>query len=1018
MSLLPNDTELQFPHLFVIPASAGSGKTYTLSHRYVQFLLSTTIPSAGLRNILAITFTKLAAKEMKERIITVLKEAALGKKGTIRDLAELVPMPEEELITRAEQMVQQILHQYSDFNVRTIDSFLTTIFKASAMELGVQPNVDLEFDHDAVIGQAFRQYSQNLREGSPEARFIDDLIALIESNDKGYGGYLWNPFTKIVREVRQLQKEFGRYAHDPLIDDRSGRLQELQQIIHDRARTLQRMLKETTLPVNSNFSKEVDRLAAGDVFAVASKGKTKKYFNKYSEDAGAVKEIKRLFTVISPMERELAEYITIHAQTYYQPFVQAVKMIGRTVKEVKLLEGTVVIDDINRSLAQYLVDDVVPEVYLKLGERIAHFMIDEFQDTSPIQWKNLTPLIEEALSKNGSLFAVGDTKQSIYGFRGADWRIFRNLIEKKYFPSAPAQVIPLKTNYRSSQALVDFVKDVFSVQVLAAGLDDAATASGLYNFAQDVPDTEKNKGYVEVKPMDMGEGDGAAGAQREYVLTTIKDCVSRGYSYGDIAILTPANADVVEISSWLNAERIPFLSLSTLDIRKRKIVGELMALLRFLDSPIDDLAIFTFLSGTVMRRSVPELTPERVHAFAVECRTKHSVSAYRLFREYYPEIWDRYFDRLFTLVGYMPLYDIVSEVYKAFSLFVHCRHEESALVKLLECVKQFEQSGNNSLKDFLSFSSEEGAEAWSIDVPGSIHAVRIMTVHKAKGLGFPVVIVSLTEKRPKSRSMITLDTEQGVSVLRVSRTYGERNEELGKHFAEKEREQVIDDLNKIYVALTRARKEMYVFVAYKNAENLPAAILPEKIYGKKYAVAEKERAEEKLPLIESLYHTEPVSFPAAKYQRIGLAETRRGDTIHEILSKIEFLSDDADRDLQTALKRLSGPSGLEEELERRKLLQFLSLPDVRSHFEPRAGRTILREQDFAASNGRLYRMDRVIVDPDAVTVVDFKTGHDEHHDDYQVQVRNYMAILKDIFPSRSIRGALLYVDMVKGVPVE
>jgi ATP-dependent helicase/nuclease subunit A len=153
MSLLPNDTAMQFPHLFVIPASAGSGKTYTLSHRYVQFLLSRNIPMAGLRNILAITFTKVAAKEMKERIITVLKKAALGEPRTTAELLSMTSLNEKELTELSGQMVERILHNYSDFNVRTIDSFLTTVFKASAMELGVQPNVEIEFDHDAVIDQ-------------------------------------------------------------------------------------------------------------------------------------------------------------------------------------------------------------------------------------------------------------------------------------------------------------------------------------------------------------------------------------------------------------------------------------------------------------------------------------------------------------------------------------------------------------------------------------------------------------------------------------------------------------------------------------------------------------------------------------------------------------------------------------------------------------------------------------------------------------------------------------------------
>jgi len=954
---------------------------------------------------------------MKERIVKVLKEAALSDPRTMENLTKLVSLSSEEIKIRSEQLVNEILHNYSDFNIRTIDSFLTTIFKASSLEMGVQPNVGIQFDNDAVIDQAFRQYSQNLREGTADAQFIDDLITLIEANEGKSGGYLWNPFTKIVREVRQLQKQFGRYSQKPIIMEGALPLSELKQRIVTNAKTLLGLLNDSTLPINNYFQNDVKRLANGDVLEVASKGKTKKYFNKYSEDAGATKEIKRLFAVIKPMEKELEQYISIYAHTFYQPFVRAVNLIEQTIRNVKTLEGTVVIDDINRSLAKYLSNDVVPEVYLKLGERIAHFMIDEFQDTSPIQWRNLTPLIEEALAKNGSLFAVGDTKQSIYGFRGADWHIFKNLSDGKYFPSAPVSSLPLTRNYRSAQALVDFVKDVFSSNVAAAGFEAHATASGLYNFAQDVPDSEKNKGYVEVKLIEKKfDDDSSANTHREYILSSIRDCTDRGYSYGDIAILTPANADVVEISSWLNRENIPFLSLSTLDIRKRKIIGEIIALLRFLDSPIDNLAFATFVFGNLFQKIVSgEGIKQEEYHMQFGKNTKEYF--YRTFQKHFPALWEQYFGRLFSLVGYMPLYDLVSESYKTFSVFKQCSSEESALIKLLECVKQFENSGNNSLKDFLSFSTEEGNEGWSIEIPNTVHAVRIMTVHKAKGLGFPVVIVSLKEKNPRSDSMVMKETEDGVSVIKIGRSNGDRDDTLSELYEEKKKEQTIDELNKLYVALTRARKEMYVSVLYKKMEYLPVAILPAKTYGVKYTTAEKEKAEEKIPVIESLYQKEQSSLPVARYQKIGVQETRRGDAIHNILSHIEFVDEKSEPYIRSAIEHLFLVHDLDIEKEILNLDQFLNLPGVHIHFEHRKDRIILREQDVAASNGRLYRLDRVIVDADSVTVVDFKTGNDEHNDDYLVQVRNYMSMLKDIYPSKTVKGALLYIDLHKEVPV-
>lgn len=1010
------DTALPFPHVHVIPASAGSGKTYTLSHRYVQFLLSETIPAAGLRNILAITFTKVAAKEMKERILQLLMKTALGDPATIAEMRTLVALSGEQLQQRATVRVEEILRNYSDFNVRTIDSFLTTIYKASAMELGVPPTVQIDFDHAAVIDRAFRQFSQQMREGSADAQFVDDLLRLMEQNEGGTGGFLWNPFSKIVREVQGLQGQLGKFVGEPSAFDGTEELAELKKKIIASAGKLRALLDSTSLPVSNFYKNDIEAVASGDIIGVASKGRKKKYFNKYTEGPEVKKELDRLFRVIRPLEEALDRFLYLYSQTYYRPFVKAVGMIEDSVRSVKRIEGLVVMDDITRTLGKYMTTDVVPEVYLKLGERLSHFMVDEFQDTSPVQWRNLTPLIEEALSKGGTLFAVGDTKQSIYSFRGGDWKIFRDLIAKKYFPSAPAEVLPLTVNHRSAQALVDFVREVFSVNVERAGLSDAASQSGLYNFAQEVREKEKGKGYVESILIER-KADDAADKHRTYILSVIADCRKRGYRLSDIAILTPTNAEVVEISSWLNGAGIDVLSLSTLDIRKRKAVGEMLALLRFLDSPIDTLAFVTILTGSVMRRIEPSLTDEAVRTFLLQSRFDGTETVYRAFRSRFPEIWERRFERLFTLVGYMPLYDIVSEAFKTFDVFGVLPEEESSLVKLLECVKQFENNGSNSLKDFLTFSQEESSDAWSVQVPGNVEAIRVMTVHKAKGLGFPVVIVSLMEKNAHATSLVMRETPDGVEVLRVTKSYGERSETLQRIVEERELEQTVDELNKIYVALTRARKEMYVVTLYKKEENLPASILPQIVVGKKYPKPETEPPEERPPLLASLYNKASISTRPASYQKIGVEETHRGDIIHALLSEIEFMEGTASQSLDAAIANSTQVSPDEAASVRDLLAEFLALSDIVEYFTPKPGRRILNEQEVTSAEGRLYRMDRVIVDADRITVADFKTGGDEHQEEYEEQVKNYIRMLEQIHPGIPVSGVLLYVDLKKGAPV-
>ncbi|MBI2428119.1 MAG: UvrD-helicase domain-containing protein [Ignavibacteriales bacterium] len=1035
MSILSKDIVLQFPDLTVITASAGAGKTYTLARRYVQFLLSNKIRGNDLRNILAITFTNLASKEMKERIISLLKQAALNDRILLTELLGLVALSEDEIALRASRMVEEIIHNYSDFHVRTIDSFMSTVFKASALEFGYQPNVDITFDAEALVRQTFDAFSRDLKEGSAEANFIDELITLIEEQERFNASYLWNPFAKIITEVRELHKQFGRYASEPVSSDSGETRRILRKKIIEVAQTVRRKFDESGLPLYTHFSNDINKLTAGDILPVVGKVQWEKFFVKFDKEQEAKYERmkKDLFKSVNQLQKLLDEFAAAYAEGYYEPFIRAVRMVEETLQQIKRLEGSIVLDDVNRTLAGYLSDAVVPQVYLKLGETLNHFLIDEFQDTSPIQWYNLHPLIENSLSVDGSLF--GDTKQSIYGFRGADWRIMKRLeSDPHYFPSAHSHVVTLDRNYRSSQALVDFVKEVFTVKTKEIGYDTFAKESGLLECAQNVPTDQQGKGYVEVKFIQLtDDSDNALDEERKYIVDAIVDCVHRGYDYKDIAILTPNNADVVQISSWLNAATIPFISHSTLDVRRRKVIGELIAYLRFLDSPVDNLSFATFVLGdvftNVLKQSTSSLHREHLQQLLFESTSQSGGYHYLTFRRKYSELWERYFETLFNRVGYMPVYDLVSEMFKNLSVFELCKNEESALIKFLECVKQFENERNNSVKDFLSYTQEESeGDEWSIDVPTNAHAVRVMTVHKSKGLGFPVVIALFKDKSRRNIGPVMVESENKLSMLKITKNLAERSEDLNKIYKQREHEIINDELNRLYVALTRAQREMYVVSLmakekkgkYKNDDekNIPSMLFPQQSFGSKFQQAEKISIKPALTVLPS-FLKQSAQMPVAQYEKIGLAETMRGDFVHDVLSRVEFLSDSIEQEIQSAIafvqpKYATDFSGTDME---KTLIEFLSLNEVHTFFEPKAERKILREQDFVSGEGRLFRMDRVIVDRDSVAVVDFKTGNDEMNEKYAEQVKNYTTLLRSIYKERKISGALLYIDMKKVVTV-
>ncbi len=460
-----------------------------------------------------------------------------------------------------------------------------------------------------------------------------------------------------------------------------------------------------------------------------------------------------------------------YARDYFRPYASVLAMIGETLETVKRTRGRLFIGDVNKAIVRSLSQEVVPEIYFTLGDRISHYLIDEFQDTSPIQWAALSVLAGNALAEGGTLLIVGDTKQSIYGFRGADWQIMMNLMSgREGFPSAPATVRSLNENRRSGEKVVVYARDLFR-HFGEPEIATAAERSGLLGFDQQALPKNLGRGVVEVVRLTRNREEPA---ERKKILDIIASARKRRYRFSDIAILTPKNEDVIEISGWLNDADIPFISHSSLDVRIQRITTELIALLQFLDSPIDDLAFATFILGEAFplgcKHAGHPLTHDDMEQFVLRFHSSRRTPLYKAFQQEYPTHWKRMFESLFTVVGYAPLYDLVVEAYKVLDLFAVCPHEGHALAKFLEVVKDFEEGGSNSIKDFLEFTGEEDEEGdWSMDPGGITDAVRLMTVHKSKGLEFRIVIVLLSESGSKGLSPIVFhEADDGMELLHIT----------------------------------------------------------------------------------------------------------------------------------------------------------------------------------------------------------------------------------------------------------
>lgn len=1098
--IIENDGDLRFPNAVLLKASAGSGKTHNLSLRFVQFLLSEKIGNNELSNILAITFTKNAAREMKARILRWLKDCYFENEKETAQVLEVTSFRPEDLPGQSEKILDKILTRYTDFQVQTIDSFMASIFKASTLDLGFPPFFEIVLDDTDLIEYAFNRYLRKVRPGSADGKTFEKIARLILDSQRADAAFPWDPTGVILDKLKTLYAKLAAQKGRPDAEDLERPRMEIEKEIARRSRELEALIEHSGLErsARSGFHKVLAAVKEDrypDLVNVSFKtGPVKK-----PRKASAASEYDGINDSWRALAGPVREYCLIHARSYFRPYLMAYESFDETLERIKRREQTVFIEDVNKRLARYIDEMIIPDIYFRLGDRIFHYLVDEFQDTSPIQWTDMRPLIENSLSVAGSFFAVGDTKQAIFGFRDADYRIMKELEERasEYFGSVEIDVKELGKNYRSFEKILEFARRIFPGKILeleeysginrgrdGTGADESGGES-LYAFRQEVIEKNRGKGFAEVvilektapaggptedSPGDIAEaaepGEGEAEGdvpEKAELQKRVKELHARGYRFADIAVLTYKNESVVNAASWLNEIDIPFVPYSSLDIRTRKITGELMALLRFLDSPPDDLSFSKFLLGDIlaerMRRDGLAVPRGRWDDFLFDCHRDRARPVYVAFRRLHPGLWERYFAQSFKSVGYYPLYDLVTLIYRVFGVFEFFPGEESALAKFLESVKDFESAGRNDLREFLGSAEREakgargggrngGARvtaaggpdaAWNIDVPIDIDAVKIMTIHKAKGLGFPAVILLLYEERFRPPGFYFAAGEADeteippVRVYKINKELAGAHEELDRIYRDFRIGDDVNKLNTLYVALTRAEEELHVIGVKTGPETTkyPFNLIEPCRLGEplpKTAGSGPPRA----PETALLRFAEPFDISAPPRDALNAGNIRRGILAHEILAGLEHVRGGRagwDAEVAGVIRKIR-PSEFERAFYEdvgRAVAAYFGAPDspLARYFEEREGRRILREFSFCDAAGNAYRMDRVVLDRDEVTVIDFKTGfvgekksRERRDAEDRQQMRDYLNIAGEIYPGRRLRGILARIDEKRAETVE
>jgi ATP-dependent exoDNAse (exonuclease V) beta subunit len=348
--------------------------------------------------------------------------------------------------------------------------------------------------------------------------------------------------------------------------------------------------------------------------------------------------------------------------------------------------------------------------------------------------------------------------------------------------------------------------------------------------------------------------------------------------------------------------------------------------------------------------------------------------------------------------------------------------EEAALIKILEVVKNFEGGGFNSLKDFLQAAAddEKGEAEWDMAVPKNIDAVQVMTIHKAKGLGFPVVIVLLYEVRNRGFEYIVEEKGKTVCLLKINRTTAACDETLQRLYDIERMSEMVNRLNSLYVGFTRPERELYVIGVNSNDKGFPFVLLP----ADEFPPAAKPEYVPDIPLsapgtpasCQLLHRRGQLKFQAGPETFLTIEERRRGEFIHRVLFFVDYVKDGFETELQEIISRVMDETGSDySDKEMNALvIALVSNKELERYFTTAPGRLTRKEQEYSDNIGRLFRMDRVVIDNDGVTVIDYKTGKDkEALDKYRAQLKNYMRILRDVYTGKTVNGVIAFVDLAE-----
>ncbi len=1037
----------------VYKSSAGSGKTFTLVKEYLKIALSEISEQPQLyKKILAVTFTNKAATEMKLRILDALKNIA--KTNTTSTLFSILKqelqLSSEELSKRSKTLLNQILHNYSDFAISTIDSFTHKIVKTFAFDLKLPVNFTVETNTNDFYNKVVSQLLSKVGEDKELTNLLVEF-----SLDNTSNNLSWDPERKLSEFTASLLQE-----------DAEMHLHKLKAIGKEELKIIHQTLKEFVIEFKNQIKlhgtkglelikqKQLEDSHFFNTFkgpqtffrkcalfefdgldnlinttvknALTDNGKWQSKNNSPAEIIALDSILPQLNAIVKEVisytdehYKSFALYLLLEKNIYSLILVNELQQIA---SEFKQEEQIIFISEFNSKISKIVANEPSPFIYERLGERYHHFLLDEFQDTSTLQWQNILPLLDNSLANGWFNLVVGDGKQSIYRWRNANVKQFNDLpkldgsdaneilAERQLSLARNFEENNLNTNYRSLGNIVDFNNTIF----------DFLSENLLTNELKTIYSNQKqNKqfnsgGYVSIHSGEK-EKEEVEDLNFNLVLEHIKIALSSDFAYSDICVIVRGNKHGNLVANFLSENKIPVVSSESLLLKSCAEINCIVGFLNYLINPSDKIngaAVITYL---VNSRSLASETYSNY--LKLLNQGKNLFEVLQLFDINFKE----------EHLQQKNIFDICIELISKLGLEIK---KPQYIRFFLDEVNDYLVNKTGSVNDFLIWW-EKRKEKASLIIPDGIDAVRIMTIHKSKGLEFPIVILpfvnwGVTDTPVSWIDLNNFNLDLPVGLLQHSKKMEEAG--LGEVYSEEKNIQVLDNLNLMYVAFTRAIERLHIITIKATTQKKETvnkwiqSYLKETIGSltnnfNEWGVLEKKQHLAKKDLLHSFnisqlqFNSNPHLINIKGAHKLNLRQVQGEETARENGIKMHYILSQINsrKDILPVLNKMmiEGLVAAEEKQNlEQKIINILENSILKKYFLEHL--KYKNEAEIITDDGELLRPDKIVFTEDHIAVIDYKTGK-QNAKAYLTQMNKYSdALLK--MEHTKIKKVLVYVE--------